>query len=353
MTNPVNVDQMIFNRGDWRRRLAASDRDLAERLAAAYQRNIVGIQVEMRKLVAKLRELPARDDGTLSPEAVTVVRDLDEYQAWLARMNSEMRDFSAILRNSMIEVSDDAIAVGVDSAQTMTLATAGRGEALVANAWVRPNLDAIRANVDYMDGSQMAYRINNFAPNAVREAQDLVIGLVAQGVNPRRIASELNRQLMTPLGWSMNMARTVQIWSYRSGVHQTYRANDHILEGWVWMSARDVRTCISCWGKDGTVHSVNEVLNDHHQGRCTPAPIVKGARWHFERRKGREVFNELDERDQEFIMGGAMFRAWRAGEVNFDQFSQKYDDGVYGEMLRASSLSSILGDGARVFYARG
>jgi hypothetical protein len=47
-----------------------------------------------------------------------------------------------------------------------------------------------------------------------------------------------------------------------------------------------------------------------------------------------------------------MFEAWRAGAVGWREMSQRYTDPVYGEMLRAPSLKSLLGNDAKAFYSR-
>ena len=51
-------------------------------------------------------------------------------------------------------------------------------------------------------------------------------------------------------------------------------------------------------------------------------------------------------------MGGAMFDAWRAGEFRFGELSVRYDDAVYGDMLREASLVGLLGERAEAYYRR-
>lgn len=114
-----------------------------------------------------------------------------------------------------------------------------------------------------------------------------------------------------------------------------------------------VHNCISCWSQHGSVHPVNEILDDHHRGRCVPVPIVRGTRWADEFETGPARFEQLSADRQRRIMGPGMHSAWRAGAVNWRDFSRSYQDNVFGEMLRAASLRELLGDEARRYYSYG
>jgi hypothetical protein len=161
----------------------------------------------------------------------------------------------------------------------------------------------------------------------------------------------IEQWLGLPYAWAENMTRTVQNWSYRTASHASYAANSDVVSGWMWWSAQDITTCLSCWKQHGSVHEVNEVLNDHHRGRCTPLPIVRGTRWADTTERGEDVFKRLPAEDQRRVMGGAMHRAYQAGRVDFGQVSRPYDDGVYGKMLRQASLKDILGNEAQKYYS--
>ena len=116
------------------------------------------------------------------------------------------------------------------------------------------------------------------------------------------------------------------------GNHATYRANERVLEGWIWSSARDTRTCISCWSQHGRVYRLDQVLRDHHQGRCAPIPLVRGSTRQWQ--TGEQLFDNLRPEQQQQIMGPGLYDAWRRGDVQFNELSVPYYDDVYGEMLR-------------------
>ena len=51
-------------------------------------------------------------------------------------------------------------------------------------------------------------------------------------------------------------------------------------------------------------------------------------------------------------MGSAAWLAWKDGALNMRDLVHRYDDRVFGEMLREGSLRGALGDAAREYYQR-
>lgn len=116
---------------------------------------------------------------------------------------------------------------------------------------------------------------------------------------------------------------------------------------------------MSCIAQHGSIHPVTEVLNDHHNGRCAMVPLTVS--WESlgfpglpDTRpsvpSGEAWFTGLSEAEQQRTMGPAMWRAWKAGEVRWEDLSRAHTDPVYGEMRTAASLRALLGSGAREYY---
>ena len=68
---------------------------------------------------------------------------------------------------------------------------------------------------------------------------------------------------------------------------------------------------------------------------------------------GEEWFEAQPEDRQRLIAGHANFEAMQAGVVRLRDFPERYDDPVFGEMVREASLSSRLGEEAREYYRHG
>jgi len=101
----------------------------------------------------------------------------------------------------------------------------------------------------------------------------------------------------------------------------------------------------------GTVHSFDETLDDHHNGRCAMIPIVPLAESIGikppEIEPGETVFGRLSDEEQRARMGPGKWEAWKAGKFQFSDLSQSYEDKVYGTMRGEPSLKALLGETAQ------
>jgi hypothetical protein len=340
----------IINRGAWRSQLATDYTDAATRLQTAYGRILPNLEASAGSLVGRINEwVQNNPNDSLIAE---YVRGFKQYQDLLARVQVEMGDFATLLRNEAGIVQERAVVTGANGALELTQAVSGGAGNIIASVWNRPDPAALVRLVNYVDGDAFRATVNSFGVNAAQSVADTILASVAQGKGPRAISNILSNWFNLPAAWADNTVRTVQLYSYRTANHATYAANNDVLDGWVWVASLDDRCCISCISQHGTVHPLNETLNDHHRGRCTPVPLVKGSTWHRDMQTGPEWFDSRSPEQQRAQMGGAMFEAWKAGAVGWGNMSQRYNDPVYGEMLRAASLKGILGNDARGFYSR-
>lgn len=327
----------IIGRADWRQELADEEESAARRLLNAYNRMLPRLRDENRKLVEAMNQAAAKGER-ITPK---MLQDLQEFAGWVVRVETEMNDFARILESEMGDLSKNAIGTGIDAAQQMAARSAAVDGVVMAGVWNRPSVASVRNAVNYMDSPAMKKSLDKFGENAATSAADVVIAAVAQGKNPRATAALLEDWLPMPYSWAENMTRTVQIYSARGATHEAYRQNESIITGWMWVSATDNRTCLSCWSKHGRVFPLSQSLNDHHRGRCTAVPIVRGTSWWRSYPTGPERFDSLDAAQQIEIMGASMHEAWRKGEAGWDDFSRTYQNDIYGEMTRAASLAEI------------
>jgi hypothetical protein len=349
MANPPIVVNPAFRRVNWRQRIEREFSPVEDRLKTAYQRIVPQIQDEMDLLAARIDQIYEANNGEVSAQTV---RDLKQWGALLAVVAAEMANFAAIGRDAAGDAQGAAILLGATAARDMAVATAGNGGVVILGVWNQPDPAALETLINYVDGAAMRAKFAAFGENAAKNLADLVLAGVANGFNPRRIASLMSGWFNVPYTWAETMARTAQLWSYRSATHAAYRANPDVVEGWLWQAALDLRTCLSCIQQHGTRHPIDEVLNDHHRGRCTPVPIVKGTQWWIDFENGPYWFDQQPVSMQRAIMGESMWRAYQAGAVGWGDFSKPYQNDVYGEMLREASLRELLGNGARKYYGR-
>lgn len=181
--------------------------------------------------------------------------------------------------------------------------------------------------------------------------QNLIEG-IALGYNSTKVANSIDNSLGQPLSWSLNAVRTANLWTYREASRANYLNNNEIVEGWKWYAALDGRTCMSCFSQHGREHTLEESLNDHHQGRCTQIPIVspKYGITQPDITLGEDVFKSMPRDRQIAQMGLAKHSAYMAGEFRFNELSETYQNDVYGDMLKEASLIGLIGDRAKNYY---
>lgn len=179
--------------------------------------------------------------------------------------------------------------------------------------------------------------------------EGLLTGL-AMGQGARVVARNIRRGLGGQLGRALTIARTETIRAYREATHQTYLANQDIVKGWIWRSARNVRTCASCWAMDGTEHTLEERLDDHPNGRCFEVPKTKtwaelGFAGVPERVSkvgtGAEAFGRLPEADKLRVLGPAKYAALREGKIKLGDLVGLRVDPRWGSIRAERSLKDL------------
>jgi hypothetical protein len=343
--------QQIIDRSDWRRKLLTDYTATADRLTTAYSRTLPRLRDSAGLFTQRLTDWQNANDGEL-PSA-SVVRNLTEFQQLLLNVETEMKDFAAIVRNEAGTIQESAILTGSDAAAQMAQDFAGNMATVVEGMWNRPAPETLQAVINYVDGAAYREKSSAFGVNAAQSIADTILTGVAQGKNPRTIAGIMSNWFSVPYAWAENNVRTVQIYGFRDANHESYLQNPDVLNGWIWIaSLGDPRTCMSCVSKHGSKHDLSETLNDHDSGRCTPAPWVKGTTWPDLIITGPNWFESQPESYQRQQMGGALFNAWNAGAIGWTEMSQVYHSDIYGDMLRETSVIGVLGSDAPQYYVR-
>jgi DNA-directed RNA polymerase beta' subunit len=118
------------------------------------------------------------------------------------------------------------------------------------------------------------------------------------GENAEKITAEIRDILGGALTDALRNTRTVQLWSYREASRANYVANSDIIQGWVWVSARDETTCDLCWAEDGGIHPLDESLDGHYNCRCFMVPYFGPEFASPLEKTGAEAFAELSKENQ-------------------------------------------------------
>lgn len=335
--------------------LLRGERDAAVRLIRAYGLAYQRLQGDIDALLEVIASMPK--------PTWREIEQLGLYRSLLGDIREQIGRFAVIAENDLNEGARAAILAGLsDSERLVQAALPGLEAATIRAAWVRLSPGQVETIMGFLQEDSPLFQNLRLLGDDVADlvANELRIGIIL-GRNPRVIAEAIRNATGQGLTWSLNMSRTSQLWAYREASRANFLSNSHIVKGWQWWSQLgDPRTCLSCTVMHGTIHSLDEPLNDHHQGRCSMLPITLtyaelGLNVPEDRQpvqSGIDWFGTLSPVEQRNLMGGARYAAWQAGEFELPALSQPYQNDVYGEMLREASLKGLLGDRARQYYGR-
>lgn len=166
--------------------------------------------------------------------------------------------------------------------------------------------------------------------------RELVRG-VAVGSNPRATAARMIRRAEQVgfnggLTRALNVARTETLDAYRAAAALGQAQHADVLAGWTWLARLDGRTCQSCWGQHGQLHSLEDAGPlDHQQGRCSRMATTKT--WKdlgFDVEEPPSLlpdaaaeFEGLDAAAQLEVLGPARHAAWVSGDYPMETWSQR------------------------------
>lgn len=183
---------------------------------------------------------------------------------------------------------------------------------------------------------------------AAEAAREALFRGVALGDNPRKVARDLRNAAGMARTRAETIARTEVLRAYREAMRARMGATSEV-EGWVWLSARDRRTCPMCWAMHGTVHRKDEAMHTHPNCRCSQGPLPRGTDIRIT--AGAQAFGQLPAEDQLFVLGPAKYRAYRAGAIDLEDLVGQGTSVKWGPTRFERSLRSVLGvQQAREFY---
>lgn len=344
MPQPTVFDAME----KFRAALLRRERKAAKRLVDAYGDVYKRLQPDIRALQA---EIEALDGGT--PAKLGKLR---RWKALRADIVDEMNRYGAVLDNHLVETTRESVrAATAEARATVEAALPGvpQIDAQIMASWNKLPAAAVENLLGFLaDDSPLRQSLRTQMGEALAEQVEkkLVAGL-AMGSNPRKIAKIIRNELGQGLTWSLRTARTANLYAYREASRASYAANSKIVSGWTWRATLDELTCMSCVVQDGTVHGLDERLNDHYNGRCWMEPKVKSYKelgfsvaepQRPTRQAGQEWFAGLSPATQRKMMGNAKFEAWQDGRIDLQDLSHTHADPIWGEMRVEASLKSLL-----------
>ena len=302
------------------------------------QRRVNEVQAEAIRLAALGQKFDA-DNVTL--------------RALIADVQTQLRTNAQAVGGAGEAVQQSAAALGGTVARQLALpGFTDEDLAQIGVAWNVPDPEALNAAVGFIDNPAWAEEVGNYEPLVLQAIEKVVLRGIFEGWGARRLARNLAERVQTlPVSQADNLMRTLQGQVFREAQLANRNANLDILDGQIRIAALDNRTCLACIALHGETFPANVRIDDHHRGRCTSIPMVRGRDRTV--MSGEAWFDSQPEARQLQIAGHANFEAMKAGAATLRDFVQPYQSQVFGDMLRQASLVSILGEQAQEFYLYG
>ena len=228
---------------------------------------------------------------------------------------------------------------------------------LISAQWNRVDPQVMKELVDFVDKSAWEQQLAKYGDEVTAKIRDIAIRGPLEGWGPNRVANAIVNSVQGkaggagfPQAQAENLMRTLQGQSFRTAQTINRVANADILESQIRISALEPsRTCLSCVALHGETFPIDQRIDDHHRGLCTSIPVIRGRPRTIE--SGQEWWDKRTPAQQLAQAKPANFAALQSGAVTLPDYVQPYDDPVFGNMIRESSLSGILGSGAQEFYS--
>jgi len=319
--------------------LAAQFRKALERQDAAALNRLINAYGGLYNRLQDKIELLSRDIAEQEPTRGQLVQ-MQRYKELLAQTAKELRSFQTFTKFEIDSQATASIARGIgDSGRLMQVSAEASGVSATFN---RLPINAIKSALGFLqEDGPLFKRLEQLAPVTAQYISDQLVSSIGLGYNPKKTARLITDALGSGLTDALRMTRTVQLYSYREAARANYVANDDVIDGWVWSADLSGDPCPSCVAQHGSIHPLDEPLNDHHNGRCAAIPLVKGGS-NPVKETGQDWFDNLSEAEQKAIMGQGRLEAYKAGKFEFGALSGVRDDEVYGPMRVAASLKELV-----------
>lgn len=307
--------------------LAAADEANFQLIEDAYSLMYDRIQGDIDALTLAIEKLE-------SPTIEDIER-LPQYKRLMRVAEEELDKFTTTMEVMLGAAGISALSLGLShSEELVNIMTGGGFAGLEANV-LRPLLDFLQ------EGGALYTRLQELTGSVVDGVIQTIIDGVMKGQNPRVIAAAIQDAFGRGLTDALRMMRTLQLYAYRQAALANYLETGGIVTGWVWFAHLDSDVCLSCVSMHGTIHSLEETLNDHHNGRCAPLPYIPEFGNPVEQ-SGEDWFKSLSPAQQAQMMGNGKFQAWRDGLFQFNQLSKVHTDDVYGDMRTETPLKDLV-----------
>lgn len=312
-----------------------------------FRRDAAALESEWQRAGKKLRdemEALARFLSRMDPAQVTdeMLRRLAQYQALVAAMESELRDVALQAEPRFEEQAATGAASGLLFGAAMLMAVRRKRPDPLTGAALRQAI-AERALENIIStgraGKPLRQLLRAHSGRSATAVRSVLLQGIRGGASPERIATNMIRSgFGSSYQQALLISRDQQNRIFREATRQAFIEAG--IEQYVRVAKHDNRTCPACLALDGTIYSVNELIETHPQCRCKLVPVIAG--YGLNRRSGQEYFESLSPQTQRRMLGPGKYEAWEQGKFRFSDLATVKRNPTWGPTARVTNLRDLV-----------
>lgn len=327
--------------------LASREAMAVAQMMAAYMQVRGEIEATLEALTADIEAAQARgEDITLS----WLFRQ-ERYHLLLRQTDQQIASLVPFYDSTITGEQLEAVQLALEAFEQLTMFQLPP-DAVIRAQFTRLPVSALEHLVGATaDGSPLRDLLDQLGPDASKRVRDELIRGVGAGRNPRDTARKIRDALDGNMTRANAISRTEQHRAYRAAHIESYTQNQDVVDGWIWHSALDERTCMSCVTMHGRFFSADEPFGSHVSCRCSPIPKTKTfaelgftgiPETSIDIEPGITWFERQPEAIQIRMMGPSKFAAWKSGAISLDDISGFKVDRKWGPVRWERSLIDML-----------
>lgn len=315
----------------FRTELLAREKLTAVEMVRAYQPTHQAIVAQVGAITRRIEE--ANDAGT--PLGRSWLFQQGRAEALEAQIQAEIGRFTPRAEALVIANQRHGVSRGAADSRDLVAAAVGpeRAPSILAR-WDALPRGAVESLIGFSsNGSPLRELFDKLGPQASRAIRDELATGLSLGRNPVKVAKLVRARSGMALGRALTISRTEMLRSYRETTRQSYERST-VVQGWIWLSARQINTCAACWAMDGKAFANDDVMPSHPNCRCSMVPNTGD----LEFGNGQDLFDKLPVERQRRILGPTKHDAYRKGEVGLDDFVDTRKSADWGDTVGVGGL---------------
>lgn len=294
------------------------------------------LEVE-RALEARMRDI-AVTAGERGIFTLPQLERWDRYTELLRQVRDEVGRYADVTGAEIARQQIDILGLSMEASRE-ALSAVG---VTVAAGFNSVKTSAVRDMVGLLaDGTPLTKLLRASWADGAAAMTSALIRNTALGVNPRKTAAEMRREVGGSLDRMLRIARTEQLRVSREATRESYQKSGRVT-GYRRLASKSLRTCCACLIEDGRLYRLDEPFVEHVSGRCSLCPVTDTVDVQWTR--GKQWLLDQPPEVQREILGPGRYDGWKAGKFSLEDIPKVHQDETWGDSLQVRSLRELIGE---------